>query len=194
MPNIQSLVRESLLEYFELIDARAGEEREFLNPLFKGRNSVLDQLHANVRRVVRGELTNRTAIVHGGPGSGKSELMYQLMHQQKGRHGDEIVVVKGSLTALRSTPRLMQLLLQSLPSSESTANAMSRLRGELSRMQAISAFGLSATQQERRTPVPMRSLDDHLVWLHGYLDELLPIVKERIFVFCVDEFQNLADP
>ena len=81
MPSTIPLERESLIRYFREIGERAGELPEFLNPLFSGRDSELALLHENVRIAASGSLANRTVVVHGAPGAGKSELMAQFLSQ-----------------------------------------------------------------------------------------------------------------
>ena len=52
----EHLERETLPNYFALVVSRAGESVELRNPLLQGRNTIMEQLHANVRRAKTGAL------------------------------------------------------------------------------------------------------------------------------------------
>ena len=52
----EHLELETLPNYFDLVVSRAGESVELRNPLLQGRNTIMEQPHANVRRAKTGAL------------------------------------------------------------------------------------------------------------------------------------------
>ena len=193
MNNNTSLDRESLLDYFESIDAREDQSTELLNPLFTGRNDELDLLHANVRRAKAGALANRTAIVHGVPGAGKSELMLQFMHQQREINDEDTVVVRATPASLQSAPLFMRSLLYALPQSELISKALADIDEQLLQNHWRSEDGGSSTDPTEE-PLPPMSLTNQLIWLIVFLETLPSTVKEKLFVVCVDDFRDIDFP
>ena len=187
------LDRASLLDYFESIVAREDQSTELLNPLFTGRNDELDLLHANVRRAEAGALANRTAIVHGVPGAGKSELMLQFMHQQGEINDEDTVVVRGTPAALQSAPLFMRSLLCALPQSELISKALAEIDEQLQQSPWCSEDGGSSTAPMEESLPPM-SHTNQLIWLIVFLETLPSTVKGKLFVVCVDDFQNIEFP
>lgn len=190
-----ALERDSLLRYFHLVGERAGELLEFLNPLFGGRDEELAQLHENVRNAVAGALINRTVVVHGAPGAGKSELKAQfLSHIPEMHKSSKVLPIAADLADVGDAAHLLRSLLSQLPDDLKRVTAVSQIVNELGDIKSITALGFGFTRGQRERQPESTAQYAQRLWFGAQVDRLPSEVKEFIFVLCVDEFQGLDNP
>ena len=187
------LQRDSLIRYFSIVRDRAGEVPAFLNPLFAGRDDELGRLHANVEYAVAGALMNRTIVVHGAPGAGKSELKSQFLNQLSAQHGSQVVPVSAAVPVIGDAVLLMRSLLAQLSDEQKQLAGVKHIVNELNSLISATAFGTGDTRGKREQQPGSFSRYGQIAWFNDRAEKLPSPVKENIFVLCVDEFQNLRN-
>ena len=93
--------RRAIRTYFLEAPARAETNRP--NPLFGGRDDAIEPILRDVGRLARspGPLANLSTVIHGAPGSGKSELLEQLRaHAGEMNMDPPVAVVRGDAGTL----------------------------------------------------------------------------------------------
>ena len=185
------LERDSLIRYFRMVRDRAGELPEFLSPLFAGRDEELAKLHEIVKDASDGALVNRTTVVYGAPGAGKSELKAQFLSQLSAQHGSQIVPVSSFVPAIGDAVILMRSFLSHLSDDLKNLAAVHELLTEVRRVKSFSALGFSYVRGEREQQPESTIQNAQFAWFGNQAEKLPSQVKESVFVLCVDEFQNL---
>ena len=189
-----TLERDSLIRYFQMIGERAGELPEFLNPLFRGRDEELELLHENVRIAVKNMLANRTVVVHGAPGAGKSELKSQFISQVTALHESHVVPVAGSVADVGDAANLMHSLISQLPDDSKRTIEVKQVINRLRDVASRTAPGFGFTRRGRGRQTEAIPSYRQLGWFEAQVAKLPSKVKEIVFVLCVDEFQGLNNP
>ena len=189
-----TLERDSLIRYFQVIGERAGELPEFLNPLFRGRDVELKRLHENVRLAIKNMLANRTVVVHGAPGAGKSELKTQFISQVSDLFDSYVVPVVAVADDVSDAAQLMRSLISQLPDDLKRVTEVKQIINELGDIKFFTALGFGVTRQERERRLESSTQFRQRDWFRAQVDKLPAKVKEIVFVLCVDEFQSLDNP
>ena len=189
-----SLDRHSVLYYFRSVGTRAALAAKRPNPFFRGRDAELDALHANVAYAVDGLSDNRTAIVSGTPGVGKSELMLHFLNQLPSVHGSNVIGVDASYTSLGNAPAFLNELLVALPSGHEYSTATRKLKQEISELKGFSIAGFGITRGEGQAAPATSKQESNTYWFNQSCEELPHAIRDHVFVVCVDEFQNLKTP
>ena len=187
------LQRDSLIRYFSIVQDRAGEVRDFLSPLFAGRDKELAVLHKIVRDAVEGAPVSRSTVIFGAPGAGKSELKSQFLNQLSAEHGSRVVPVSEGEAAIGDAVILMRSLLAQLSDDVKQLAGVKHIVDEVSSLKSFTALGFGFTRGEREQQPQSSTRRAQLAWFNGQADKLPSQVKESIFVLCVDEFQNLQN-
>ncbi len=185
--------RESVLNYFRLVGTRASLASRRANPFFRGRDSELNELHANVDRAVDGVIDNRTATVCGAPGAGKSELLLRFMDTFSNFQGQHVIQVHARHIALSHAPALMQSLLSALPPTRNFSEVVRKFRKEFGDLTSLTVAGTGFAREQHMDEPEMSGQTAHVDWFNRYSDKLPRTLKECVFVLCIDEFQNLKN-
>ena len=186
--------RTTLIRYFRQFGERASESTEMLNPLFGGRDEELAVLHNNVRVAVESTPVNRTAIVHGAPGAGKSELKTQFLSQVIEQHGSYVIPVSASDAEVGDATILMRSLLSQLSDELKNRTDVIRIINELKNDRWHTFFGTRATLDKQDSQPESTARYTQLGWFQTHANKLPSQVKKCVFVLCVDEFQALDNP
>ena len=193
MTNAIALERDSLIRYFQEIGERAGESPEFRNPLFRGRDDELERLHENVRLAIKNMLANRTVVVYGAPGAGKSELKTQFISQVSTLFDSHVVPVAASVADVSDAKKLLHSLLSHLPDSLKRRRGVKRVMNELREIESLTIASTGFSRREREPQPESTKHDEHVHWFLQQAGGLPDKVKKFVFVLCVDEFQNLRN-
>lgn len=110
--------------------------------VFTNRISELDVLRASVRRSIRRK-SNRTIVLYGKPGAGKTSLAVHIAHHFSGEYSDGAIFI--DLHGMESIPtrpvevaqHILQSLGEALPATSSDEDLLSYARTAVSRRQLI---------------------------------------------------------
>ena len=188
------LDRDSLIRYFQVVVERASESLDSLNPLFAGRCVELARLHENVRCAVGGEIANRTVVVHGAPGAGKSELRLHFLHQLSVQNEFQVVPVAASVADVGDAKSLMRRLLSNLSRSLARPSGVKRIMNEIGSLETMTIAGTGNSRKVRESQPESTTQYTQFDWFRTQANKLPSKVKEKVFVLCVDEFQGLQNP
>ena len=174
--------RDSLIRYFQVVGERASESLDSLNPLFAGRCVELARLHENVRCAAGGEVANRTAVVHGAPGAGKSELQLHFRHQLSVQREFQVVPVAASVADVGHAKNLMRRLLSNLSRSLARRSGVKRIMNEIGSLETVAIAGTGNSRKVRESQPESTAQYAQFDWFRTQANKLPSKVKEKIFV------------
>ena len=182
-----------ILEYFEKSPDRARSSR--LNPLFSGRAEVMDKLVGSVEELLAEPepLEGMTHVVHGAPGAGKSECMFQFMDRLRRLDRPDLIVAQAGVEALFSARELWGAIQPAVMSMRrvATGSLRDRLERLIDEIESFAVLGVSFRKTRRNEAGPSILQTD---LLREMAEKLAALPGNPTVVLCIDEIQSMQAP
>ena len=182
-----------ILEYFEKSPDRARSSR--LNPLFSGRAEVMDKLIGSVEVLLAEPepLEGMTHVVHGAPGAGKSECMFQFMDRLRRLDRPDLIVAQAGVEALFSARELWGAIQPAVTSMRrvATGSLRDRLERLIDEIESFAVLGVSFRKTRRNEAGPSILQTD---LLREMAEKLAALLGNPTVVLCIDEIQSMQAP
>ena len=177
---------EAIRDYF-LTSSTGRAEPDRPSPLFAGRESAIDAIMGSAEKLLRatGPKANLSTVVHGAPGSGKSELLLQLRERLTAREAGDppIVVVSGGAELLTEAAVFAEAL-----GKQIAPNLLDRLRNKVGLPQGANiSLGPFGAGYDRKTDELPRS---EVARLNKFARDFGKRATRPVIVLMIDEAQT----